>query len=133
MKQTHTKILDSIAQAIFDKKGENILALDVRGISTMTDYFVIAEGSVDRHVKALSLAVTDKLEEEGISPLHVEGMQTGDWIVLDYGYVVVHLLMQELREKYALEELWKSSRIVNLNISIAKEGSLASSKSKDNG
>lgn len=116
------KQLDLIAQAIFDKKGFNILALDVRGISTMTDYFLIAEGTVDRHVQTLGRFVLDTLEENGIKPLHVDGMQSGDWIVIDYGDVIVHLFVEELREKYALEELWKESRIIDLNIRTEREG-----------
>lgn len=115
------KTLDLIAQAIFDKKGFNILALDVHGISTMTDYFMIAEGSVDRHVQALGRMIIDKLDENGIKPLHVEGMQTGDWLVIDYGDIVIHLFMEGLREKYALEELWKDSRLVDLHIVITPE------------
>src|ERR1700744_5701031 len=97
--------LDIIAQIIYDKKGFNILALDVRGICTMTDYFLIAEGSVARHVKALSHVVIDQLADIGLQPLHVEGQQEGDWIVLDYGDFVVHLFTPELREKYTLEEV----------------------------
>ncbi len=115
------KQLDLIAQAIFDKKGFNILALDVRGISTMTDYFLIAEGTVDRHVQALGRAIIDKLEEHGVKPIHVEGMQSGNWIVIDYIDIVIHLFMEDLREKYALEELWKESKIVDLHIALSGE------------
>lgn len=122
MTHTQTKLLDLIAQTIFDKKGFNILALDVRGVSTMTDYFMIAEGNVDRHVKALAQAIIERLEEVGISPLHVEGLQTADWVVLDYGDAIIHLLMQDLREKYALEELWKAGRLVNLHIESKSAG-----------
>jgi len=116
------KQLDLIAQAIFDKKGFNILALDVRGISTMTDYFVIAEGTVDRHVQALGRAIMDKLDEKGIAPLHVEGLLTGDWVVIDYNDIVIHLFMEGIREKYALEELWNKSKIVDLHIDVPTGG-----------
>jgi ribosome-associated protein len=113
--------LDRIAQVIYDKKGFNILVLDVREISTMTDFFIIAEGTVDRHVKALSHAIVDEFIQRGKEPLHIEGQQEGDWIVLDYGGdFVIHLFIPELREKYALEELWNKSRIVDVKISTAK-------------
>lgn len=115
------KLLNEIAQAIYDKKGMNILALDVRGISTMADYFVIAEGNVDRHVRALSGAIKDAMQTHQIRPLHCEGEQSGDWIVLDFGEIVVHLFVPELREKYALEELWNKSKIVDVNIRIGHE------------
>jgi ribosome-associated protein len=107
------KQLDAIAQAIFDKKGVNILALDVRGFSTMTEYYLIAEGSVGKHVKALSTAVTDGLKEK---PIHTEGFLEGDWVVMDYGELVIHLMIPEMREKYALEELWHEGKIVDLDI-----------------
>jgi ribosome-associated protein len=114
-------ILNQIAQTIFDKKGFNILALDVRGVSTLTDYFIIAEGTVDRHVKALGRAISDDLHPLGYHPLHVEGEQIGDWVVIDYGEVIIHLFMPEVREKYALEDLWKEAKIIDLEIDISKK------------
>lgn len=111
-----TKLLDTVAQAIYDKKGFNIIALDVRGISTLSDYFIIAEGNVERHVKALCTIVQDKLEELGYKPLFVDGLQEGDWIVLDYGSFVIHLFTSELRERYSLEKVWTKGKIVNLNL-----------------
>lgn len=120
-KLTDKQVLDRIAQAIFDKKGFNILVLDVRGISTMTDYFLIAEGSVDRHVKALSTAIRNELATIGLSPLYLEGEQDGDWVVQDYGNIVIHLFIPDLREKYALEDLWKESKIVDVKINTGVE------------
>jgi ribosome-associated protein len=107
--------LNKVAQAIFDKKGFNILVLDVRDICTMTDYFIIAEGTVDRHVRAISLSIIDELSPE-YKPLHVEGQQTGDWVVLDYGVFVIHLFIPDLREKYALEQVWKEGKVVDVEI-----------------
>lgn len=107
--------INIIAQAIYDKKGFNTLVIDVRNISSMTDYFIIAEGTVDRHVKALSQAIQDELSKKAqLTPLHVEGEQEGDWVVLDYGDFVIHLFIPELREKYALEELWQKGRLVSV-------------------
>jgi len=121
---THSAIsknLNRIAQAIYDKKGFNILVLDVHNVCTMTDFFIIAEGTVDRHVKALSQTIIDELSlHGGRSPLHVEGQQEGDWIVLDYADFVIHLFIPELREKYALEELWREGKIVDVKIVTAK-------------
>lgn len=108
--------LTRVAQAIYDKKGFNILVLDVRSISSMTDYFIIAEGTVDRHVRALSQTIVDELALQGLQPLHVEGQQEGDWIVIDYSDFVIHLFIPDLREKYALEVLWKKGRIVDVKI-----------------
>lgn len=114
--------IDQIAQVIYDKKGFNILALDVRGVSSMTDYFIIAEGNVDRHVKALGQIVIDFLGDQGIKPLHLEGEKSGDWLVVDYGDIVLHLFIPELREKYSLETLWKEGKIIDLNLKIHSEG-----------
>jgi len=114
-------VLNCIAQSIFDKKGFNILALDVRNISSMTDYFIIAEGTVDRHVKAISKAIEDALIPLGYKPWHIEGENSGDWIVIDYGDVVIHLFIPELREKYALEELWSDGKIVDVKIDVNKK------------
>ncbi len=109
-------VLNRIAQAIYDKKGINILGLDVRGVSTLTDYVIIAEGNVDRHVVAIADAVIQVLKEEGYKPVHTEGHQSGDWVVIDFLDIMVHLFMPGLREKYRLEDLWKEGRILDLNI-----------------
>ena len=111
-------LLESIAQAIFDKKGINILALDVREVSSLTDYVLIAEGMVDRHVMALGQEVLHILKEKGELPLNTEGMQHGDWVVLDFGSYMVHLFMPGVRDKYKLEELYRQGKIVNLNIKV---------------
>ena len=114
------KTLDAIAQTIYDKKGSNILALDVRGISTMADYYLIAEGNVDRHVRSISFGIKDALHDLDLHPFHIEGQKEGDWVVLDYGDIVIHLFTPELRERYALEELWKESKIVDVAIKVDK-------------
>lgn len=112
------EILDQIAQSIFDKKGENILVLDVRGISSLTDFFVIAEGGAERHVQALAKTVIEKLDDVKMEPLHLEGEQAGDWVVVDFGAIVVHLFTNEMREKYDLENLWREAKIVDVKIDI---------------
>ncbi len=113
-------LLNAIAQTIFDKKGLNILALDLRGISSLTDYVIIAEGNVDRHVIAIGAAIEQTLKEQGVRPIHVEGMSTGDWVVIDYLQVMVHLFMPGLRDKYQLETLWRNGEIVDLQIETGK-------------
>jgi len=116
MKKDLKAILNLIAQTIYDKKGVNTLALDVRGISTLTDYVIIAEGNVDRHVIAIAQAILDALQEVGFECTQKEGMRTGDWVVLDFLNIMVHLFMPGLRDKYRLEDLWKESQILDLAI-----------------
>ncbi len=111
-------LLNTIAQAIYDKNGINILALDLRKISSLTDFVVIAEGNVDRHVIAIAQAVRDAMRKLGEEPLHTQGLNTGDWVVLDYSNVMVHLFMPGLRDKYHLEDLWREGEIVDLSIEI---------------
>ena len=113
--------LDIIAQTIFDKKGFNILALDVREISTLTDYYVIAEGNVGRHVTAIAKAVIERLKNEGERTIHAEGLELGDWVVLDFTTVVVHLFQPGMRERYRLEELWQDAEVVDLGIEVGHE------------
>ena len=115
-RQAAVHLVNQIAQIIFDKKGANILGLDVRGLSVFADYVIIAEGSADRHVVAISEAIIKALSEEGKKPLYVEGLSTGDWVVIDFLDVVVHLFMPGLREKYHLESLWQEAEIVDLEL-----------------
>ena len=116
MKKQISDVLSAVGQAIYDKKGFNTLILDVRGGSSITDYFIFAEGSVERHVKALSQNVQDRLASLGQTPMHIDGEQEGDWVVLDYSDFVIHLFIPELRERYAIEHLWKEAKIVDVPI-----------------
>ncbi len=118
MKNDPKAILNLIAQTIYDKKGINMLALDVRGISTLTDYAIIAEGNVDRHVIGIAQALIEALKEIGVPIVHCEGLQSGDWVVLDFFNVMVHLFMPGLRDKYRLEDLWREGQIVDLQINV---------------
>lgn len=123
MRRNPMDMLSEIAQVIYDKKGFNILALDVRGISSIADYLLIAEGNVDRHTISIAKTIIETLAERGDRPVHVEGLQTGDWIVLDFSGVIVHLFQPGLREKYSLEKLWNEGEIVDLSIDISKNAS----------
>ncbi len=95
----------------------NIVTIDVRGVSNITDYFIIAEGNVDRHVQTLADAVEEIM---GYKPFRAQGREYGDWIVLDYLDVLVHLFTPEMREKYQLEQVWKAGKIVSVSIDYGK-------------
>jgi ribosome-associated protein len=123
MKNNNLELLNAIAQTLYDKKAFNMLALDVHNVSTLTSYFLIAEGNVDRHVVALSKAVQETMKELGHRPIHVEGKQEGDWIVLDYMNIVIHLFTHEMREKYQLESLWQQGDVVDLQIQLSPDES----------
>lgn len=114
MRDALKMIVYPISQILYEKKAMNILALDVQGISTMTDYMVIAEGTVNRHVSAMARTIVEQMAQKGISPSKVEGIAEGDWAVLDFGEVVVHLFQPGYREKYMLERLFPDSKLVDL-------------------
>lgn len=91
-----------------------MIAIDVEGICSITDVFLIAGGNVERHVAALAHAVIEEEKENGQSPFHVEGLREGDWVVIDFGDLIVHLFHPEQREKYQLESLWKEGKIIDV-------------------
>lgn len=102
-----------IVDVIVDKKGENIVLLDLRGLSILTDYFVICSGTSERQLDALLAAVREMTKKSlGILPLNIEGDPPSGWILMDYGSVVVHLFAPELRVFYDLEGLWRDGHIV---------------------
>ncbi len=88
------------------KKGFDVKILKLKTISSVCDYFVIASGDADIHVKAIGDAIVDGLRDSGYKPYHTEGMQEGNWILLDYVDVVVHVFYEKTRRFYALERLW---------------------------
>lgn len=93
--------------AALDKKAENPIILDLRGISTFTDYFVIVSGSSEPQIKAIASSIREKIrEEQNCSPISDDSYAGSPWIVLDYGGVIVHIFHTRLRELYDLESLW---------------------------
>lgn len=113
--------LNQIAQIIFDKKGSNILALDIRGLNSFADFVIIAEGNVDKHVSAIANTIVDELEKTGLKPSYIEGLQNGDWAVIDYLDTIVHIFEPGLRERYCLEDLWNKGAIIDLKINIESD------------
>ncbi len=108
-------LVNTISQLIYDKSGRNIYAIDIRQTSSLCDYCIIAEGTVDRHVKAIGQNIVRELSLLGHKPVKVEGMQEGQWVILDYLNVMVHILTPTFREKYRLERLWEEGTIIDLN------------------
>ena len=97
-----------------NKKAENIVILDVRKLSSVTDYFVIASGTSEPHLRAIVDEITDELRDRhGIRPVRRDGTVHGAWVVLDYFDVIVHVMRQDIRERYDLEGLWGDAPRVN--------------------
>ncbi len=95
-----------IAELLQDKKGIDIVLLDLRAVTDTADFFVLCSGTSDLHVKALAEEVCDQLRTTGQGPWHVEGYESRRWVLLDFVDIVVHIFRQEVREFYALERLW---------------------------
>ncbi|MDQ2076283.1 ribosome silencing factor [Marinimicrobium sp. ABcell2] len=95
-----------IINALEDLKAKDVVQLDVRELSQVMDTLVIATGTSNRHVKSLANNVVVDAKQEGHPPLGVEGMESGDWVLVDFGDTVVHVMQQETRDFYELEKLW---------------------------
>lgn len=94
-----------------DRKAYDLELLDVGPLTSVADYFLICTGRSDTQVQAIARSIEDNLRERGIRPLAVEGMSRGQWVLMDYGDVVIHIFYQPIREFYDLEGLWmKASR-----------------------
>ena len=101
-----------MANALEEKKGEDILILDITGISSFTDYFVICSGTTDRMLTSLADTVLNRIRKvNGIKP-RMEGKAEGGWLLLDLGDVIVHLFSPDQRDFYRLEELWSQGKVL---------------------
>jgi ribosome-associated protein len=106
------EIAHTIVAALEDKKGENIVLMDIEKIATFTGYFVICSGTSDRMLDALADGVVDKMRETYGIKSNPQGQSSSGWVLVDYGSVVVHCFAPETREFYKLEELWREGKIL---------------------
>ena len=100
---------------LLDHKANDVVILNLQGVTDMTDYFVIASGTSDTHVRALGDHVQQEMKKDGTAPNHVEGMTQGRWVLLDYVDVVVHLFHPTLRGFYQLERLWSDAEVITVS------------------
>jgi len=92
-----------------DRKAIGLVILEVKDLSSFTDYFLICSGNSDRQVQAIATHAEEKLGKEGLHPLGIEGKRDGRWVLLDYGDVVIHVFYHPVREFYDLERLWSEA------------------------
>jgi ribosome-associated protein len=110
--QSQERALLCAAHAL-EKKALDVKIIKVQGISTLTDYLLIASGTSDRHVQAVAEEIRVKLKSvHGLKPLAVEGMDAGRWVLIDYGDVMVHVFQPEVRSFYDLEGLWSDAPLL---------------------
>lgn len=100
------KIIENITSAIDDIKGRDVTVIDVRGNSDVTDYYMICTGTSSRHTSAIAEKVNEYLRKNGIRTYGIEGDSTGEWVLLDAGSVILHIMVPQAREAYQLEKLY---------------------------
>lgn len=113
------------AELSVERKAQDVVVLDLRGISSATDFFVLASGSSDVQVRSIAEFVRDESAKAGARPDHVEGLRGGTWVLLDYIDLVVHVFHRQAREFYQLETLWGDAP----RIEFGEDGSVAESSS----
>ena len=109
------KIVKKAAQLAWTKKGQDVLIMDLRKITNITDYFILVSGESDIHVKAIAEHIERELKKEKVKVWHKEGFQKLNWVLLDYIEFVVHIFKPEIREFYSLEKLWGDANITKLD------------------
>ena len=105
-----------IAQALYDKKAKDIVALDISEITSLGNYFVICSCSSSVQLRAATDEVEEKMSEIGINAAHKEGYNGGSWILMDYQDIIVHIMLEETREFYSLENLWQDAGKIELEL-----------------
>ncbi len=98
--------VSSIVSAVLEKKGERLTIMDVRSICSYTDYILVCSGSSTRQVQTIARHVEESLKKKGIKPLGVEGMREGNWILLDYNDVILHVFYEPVRVFYGIEDIY---------------------------
>ena len=111
--QSSLELAQHAAAILLDRKGNDVVLLSLAGVTDMTDFFLIASGTSDTHVRALGSAVLEDLKKEtGQMAHHVEGLQQGRWVLLDYVDFVVHVFHPTLRNFYQIERLWADADVI---------------------
>jgi len=107
------KMVKLAYEALDERKGEDIQIIEIKDISIIADYFIIANGTNSSQVDALVHSVTDKLGRNGFEPKRIEGVRSASWILIDYGDVVVHVFSKDDRLFYNLEKIWRDGKTVS--------------------
>ncbi|GAB60388.1 MULTISPECIES: ribosome silencing factor [Rheinheimera] len=103
-----TELVSFIQDKIDDMKGRDVVTLDVRGKSSVTEFMIICSGTSNRHTKSIADYVAAEVKKAGIAALGIEGQSSGEWVLLDLGDVVVHVMLEDSRSFYQLEKLWSA-------------------------
>jgi ribosome-associated protein len=101
--------MTTVTEAALDRKAEDVVALDVRKLTSFTDTFIIVTGTSDRHARSVADSITEAMAKRGEKPLGMEGYDEGRWVLIDLDDVIVHVFQDEVRRKYDLERLWSDA------------------------
>jgi ribosome-associated protein len=107
-------LLPVYIQAAADRKVKDLVALDVRKLTSVADVFLICSGTSNRQVTAVAEHIRSDLLDRGIRPMSIEGLEEGHWVVLDYGHIVIHVFYDPIRTFYDLEGLWSDANRINI-------------------
>jgi len=113
------QLLQCVIAAMDDLKVVDLNVLDVRGKTSITDVMIVATGTSSRHVKSLAGHVVQQAKQAGMSPMGVEGDDVGEWVLIDLGDVVVHIMQAEIRDFYQLEKLWDTEAFPGVDTGLA--------------
>ena len=105
--------IEPYVKAVLGRKAIAPVILDVRGLTSIADYFIICSGSSSRQVSAIGEFIKAELKKQGVAPLSIEGLKEGHWTLIDYGDVIIHIFYQPVREFYDLESLWTDAKRID--------------------
>ncbi len=112
---TQNEVLKKIIRTLDSKKAEDVTAIKITNLTILADYFVIANGTSTTHARTLAEEVEYQLSQEGIEPNRTEGYNGSNWVILDYGDIVVHVFYKETRDYYQLERLWSDGEMIDIS------------------
>lgn len=106
-----TELQSAVLSSLEDSKAKDIINLDVRQLTDITDYMIICSGTSNRHLHSIADSILRHLKRLGVKPLGIEGEKTNEWILVDFGDIVIHVMMPQVREFYSLEKLWTTTHL----------------------
>jgi ribosome-associated protein len=109
------KFCELVLESILDKKALNTIVLDISEVSLMADFMIVCTGTSKTHIQGIANFILEKSKENGHKIYNIDGMSSGEWVLIDLGTVIVHIMLESIRNFYTLEKLWNNGKIVYLN------------------